>query len=372
MPSSILTINYAKVQDIQNTKDLLTVISSDLVQRDDLSITPSTLAGYFLYNRDLGIPGNFGLNDKIYLNYPGGFITVDDRLNTKFSDFNIQKNLSVMLSSTFVVGFDMRNINGVNSNRIKRVSGVSNINNLNSKRFDNDALTVGSFKNFWYHKGMIMMWSGTYEDLKTHLPFWRLCAPEDLNTGGDVPVPNLQGRFIMGGSYNNYTSTDNFQPPRSFSTPTRLGSIGGENFVSLNDSKFLPSHKHNYMLQMSGGFVSLFAQRDGEEVGQILQAGSVGLSFVKGGGNVLYGEPNTVIHSGGAETGTTGGTLETWATINSVTRLPFISTYISHQHNNIRVTRPSQGREDRGGSSPHDNRPPFYALAYIIYVGVPR
>lgn len=376
MPNALLTINYARVEDLQNSKDLLSVQASGLIQRDDLSITPTVLSRYFLYNRSLGISSNFGLNDESYLNYSGGFLTVDSKLDTKFSDFSIEKNLTINLSSVFVKGFDMRNINGVNTNRITNIKSVERINDLISQNFDNEAISVGSFKRFWYHKGMIMMWSGSYNDLLQYLPFWRLCAPPDSgNTINGVSIPNLQGKFIMGGSYQNYTSYDNFNPPRAFSSTT-IGSEGGQNNVTLTIAN-LPPHNHSYNIVTGDGTVSV-STREGSPPTFYTSGGGI-----LGGGNTTFDftgpprlrrrdRPNQRLHSGGTGSDDFNTTEGPWDTIATIARDNILSTIISNTHDPIKFERLSQGQEDKGNGESHENRPPFYALAYIIYVGVPR
>jgi len=368
MPNAPLNINYARLEDIQNSSDLLTVISSGLVQRDDLSITPSVLSRYFLYNRSLG---NFGINDETYINYPGGFITVGSKIDTKYSDFSIQNSLTVTLSSLFNKGFDMRNVGEVNTNRILNIKSVNNVGDLTSRHFDDEAISVGAFKRLWYTRGMVMMWSGTYEDLRRHLPFWRLCAPPDSGTiVNGVNIPNLQGKFIMGGSYGEYTSNDNFNPPRSFSTPTTIGSEGGENVVTLNINN-LPPHNHSYDIITGDGFSTItttegtpptfYTGLGGEIRGLELFFFSIRRTLVM----------PSVSHSGG-NARLRVNTVETRNVVQSPTRSPLTTTTIGFTPDPIVITRVSVGEENVGNDESHENRPPFYALAYIIYVGIPR
>jgi microcystin-dependent protein len=379
MPNAILNINYAKVQDIQNSSDLLTVVSTGLIQKDDVSITPAVLSQYFLYNRSFGQVNNFGLNNESYLNYTGGFLTVENKINTKYSDFSIEKNLTVNLSSTFVKGFDMRNINGVNTNRIVNVKSINNVKDLISKNFDNEAITINAFKTLSYARGMIMMWAGSYEDLRKHLPYWRLCAPPDSGSNiGGVFVPNLQGKFIMGGSYmGSASSYDNFNPPRLTSIPTVIGTEGGQNRITLEISN-LPPHTHSYNIATSGGVTSIFTSEGLPTTFYTDGGGITGLTRQIYIGGRYRGRFRTVSnlksHSGGSATDDFNTTaLTSDGVIGYISRNPFFFTTIGNTHEPIVVERLTTSEdENRGGGKSHENRPPYYALAYIIYVGVKR
>jgi microcystin-dependent protein len=151
----------------------------------------------------------------------------------------------------------------------------------------------------------------------------------------------------MGGSYGNYQSVDNYSPPRSFGTPTTINSTDGGDTVTLTLGQ-LPSHIHNNRLTLDGGITNL--------------AGT--LTFVTGGGGLNN-------KSGGHASGGTGA-------VGSASRDPWLKSQLGLTVNNLQY---SKIRENfRGGTTGmtlgqcnlHENRPPFYALAYIVYVGVNR
>lgn len=210
---------------------------------------------------------------------------------------------------------------------------------------DHDIITVGDFKAFSYRPGMIMMWSGTYEDLLQNLPYWRLCAPPDSGVFG---VPNLRDRFIMGGSYTGYQPKDNEN--RNFGSVISIGSIGGSNKIKL-DATQLRNHIHDNRLTLKGSKTSL--QSTGS------------FTFITGGGGVTRSGLNT--HSTGGVT-----------TVNSISREAFNYTALGLSRQAIRFgTQREDKRGGRAGGADnscdvHENRPPFYALAYIMYVGLPR
>jgi microcystin-dependent protein len=377
MPSAPLTINYASVFDIQNTADLLSVAASENIQRDDISVTPLTLAKYFLY--DASSPQtNFGQNISNFLNYPGGFITVGDKVNVKYSDFEIQNNFNTTSIAFLNRGFDMTNSTTNNINRIKDVKRLPSVASLFSGGNDDKVLTVGDFKEYSFHRGMIMMWSGSYNSLRKNLPFWRLCAAPDVGLDASgVTVPNLQGLFIMAGSYSGYQSTDNFSPTRNFGTPTQIGSTGaGANTVTLTKQQ-LESHQHNNAIAFAGGNSRIYGvdiDENGNEAG-----GETAAQFMVGGVDITALPP--IAHSGGSDTlawntltvATGWGSNSPWTTVRTLVQTPVVETTLSTSIVPIVITRPSLSIENnfeiRGGDAPHENRPPYYALAYIIYVG---
>ena len=361
MPSTTLFINYATSADIQNTASQLSISTSDSFQVDDLSVSPLQLAKYFLYNRDLGRSTDYGRDVEGYLRYPGGFITVGDKVNTKYGNLTIEKNLTVTLSANLNKGFDIFNKNGVNKNRIKNIRQIPTAIEFYKTYRDDELVTVGDFKKYGYYRGMIVMWSGTWENLRENLPFWRLCAAPDagFNVESGVTVPNLQGLFIMGGSYTPSQSFDNYTPPRPFSTPTAIGDTGGANSVTLTQNQ-LKTHKHDYSVTFGGGFSTLKSY----VWNGVTEGAETTNSFVYGGGAlVVPAQPYTI--SGGAYT-----------TVCTLGQNAYTTTQVNFSYTPIVISRPSNSAansfENRGGSLPHENRPPYYALAYIMYVGVGR
>lgn len=374
MPATRLTINYARSIDIANTASQLSIATSDNFQVDDLSVTPLQLARHFLLNKDLGSNTDYGRSVVGYLKYPGGFITVGDKVNSKYSDFTVEKNLTVTLSANFNKGFDMFNINGNNANRIKNMRRISSAVDFASTKKDDELITVGDFKKYGYYKGMIVLWSGSEASLKANLPFWRLCAPPDAGFYPEigVTVPNLQGLFIMGGSYTPSQSYDNFTSPRPYGDPTVIGdkSTLDNNTITLTQNQ-LQAHNHNYSLTLGGGFSELkafYINGSGQEISQTTT------KFYYKGGIVRYIANTARLSDSWPEKGVG------YETVATISQTDFIVTEVKFEDTPIVITRPSNtgptgsanNNETRGGSQPHENRPPYYALAYIMYVGVSR
>jgi hypothetical protein len=351
MPNSLLTINFASIFDVQNTSDVIAAAGTDL-QKDDITVTPFILARYFLYSRELS-DNNFGQDDSEHLSYEGGFLTCEDRVNTKYSDFTINETLTVNLSSFLNKGFDMADANNQKTNRILNVRRVPNIVELTSTGYDSYALTVGDFKKYSYYPGMIVMWSGTYADLVSRLPYWRLCAtPEAGTVVNGVSIPNLQNRFIMGGSYSGYQSLDNYSPQRPFGSTTTIGSTNqGSDTVTLTLGQ-LPSHIHNNRLTVVGGYTDIYGADGGP------------LTFVTGGGGLTTSAGG---HASGGTGALASATRDNW--LPATLKLALTNYTYGKVRENFRGGTPSM---TLGQCNFHENRPPFYALAYIIYIGVNR
>lgn len=182
----------------------------------------------------------------------------------------------------------------------------------------NNIMLYDSFGSGWTPQGFlpigaITMWNGTKAEIP---PGWRLCDGE----GG---TPNLSGKFIVA-----YDPADPDYNP--------IGKGGGSHFVPL-DATHLPSHTHGVS---DPGHVHSASASHGhkftvEEYRSIL---SVNGSINNGGSPT---SPQTFTT---AESSFTGAINISPATIGS--------TVVG----------------STGGNQGHDNRPPFYILAFIIRV----
>jgi len=152
----------------------------------------------------------------------------------------------------------------------------------------------------------IVMFSGS----DAQVPIgWELC---DLSrTVNGISIPDLRGRFIVG------------KDTRTGSGYTFTGAVGGDKEVTLNKDQ-MPIHKHSGTTQNAGGHFH----------------------------NVNVSDPYTGTSISGGFDG--GGN-------NFRTRNVNTSPIASHSHD-LNV-------QNEGGGQAHENRPPYYTLAYIIYVG---
>lgn len=157
--------------------------------------------------------------------------------------------------------------------------------------------------------GMVMLWSGDENNVPTG---WVLCDGRDDING--IKIPNLRGRFVVG------LDTTASQVPENNTQKDVLNygkshNIGGQKSVRLTENE-IPSHKHSKNDQYKH-----FVAR--------------ATSFATGDSSV-----------GGADR-------ESMTDEIAVNLVNF-----------------SQAEEQRiGGGQYHENRPPYYVLAYIIYVG---
>ncbi len=159
--------------------------------------------------------------------------------------------------------------------------------------------------------GLIVMWNGT-----TPPDGWVLCD-------GQNNTPDLRGRFILGTDFSTYS----------------IGTTGGASHVQLNEND-LPKHSHQYSVAFcdevkeargGGGFGHRYDYINGDKYGirdvtwynrdGAHSGKKTGTTFEEGGG-----DPNFYIHAA----------LESPRT-----------TFI-------------------GGGRSHENRPPYYTLAYIM------
>ncbi|MBL6446565.1 tail fiber protein [Fulvivirga sp. 29W222] len=159
-------------------------------------------------------------------------------------------------------------------------------------------------------KGGIIMWSGS-----TPPTGWALC-------NGTNGTPDLRGRFIIG---YNPSVTDYNQPGNRSTGGATNGKTGGSESVTLTQSQ-MPSHSH--------GNGTLYTQAAGNHTHTVPmdQHGA-------GGSNVVY-----------SPTGQNGFNIAD----------PTTSTAGSHTHTILGATATA------GSSQAHENRPPYYVLAFIM------
>ena len=183
--------------------------------------------------------------------------------------------------------------------------------------------------------GTIVMWSGIENTIPDG---WALCDGDVVN---GYKTPNLSGRFVVG--YNS-SDTDYDQPGNLSQNGTTTADIGGLTSVELTNSQ-MPKHNHG------GSTVAVGNHQHGYSDRYIIEsAGITGMptgtaSYAHGTGQNIGNEGldgnNTHFYYVGDNTGYAGGH--------------------SHVINN-------DGGSASKTAEPHENRPPYYTLAFIMRV----
>jgi microcystin-dependent protein len=375
---------------------------------NDRPVTPRVLAQYFLYNRNLA--PSYGLTNNDYLTYDGGFITQDSKLDIKYSDFEIRTeegqpnrggNLTVNGERTARAGVFRNNIsiisqNNTITNRITNVKRLDSLDDFIGSQYDSDAMTVGDYKRFAHFPGMIMMWSGSFQDLESQMPYWRLCAPPHSGqTINGITVPNLLSKFVPG-------SIPADRPRSSNNTLYTTGDTGGTDGASLTMSQ-MPGHHHNVVFSFNdpmprftrNGQSQLLTYRPrygvaGGGIAMTITANNVGVCDDKGITCTCEGSDRSErycarkVLCADVKKGFSccRYSYRYWCTLSSsVTQVPagnvtvitsatvkdYVQKTFSFTNTSASIT--TQGQSNRGNNDIHENRPSFYTLAYIIYVG---
>ena len=169
--------------------------------------------------------------------------------------------------------------------------------------------------------GGIIMWSGSLEDIPS--PNWRLC-------NGLYGTPDLRDRFIVGaGTGSSYS----------------VGDTGGDALVALDVSE-LPSHSHGSTTSSNGAHRHFLATDDDAD-------------------NPGSKEPITET-SFMAKAGF-GGFDDDDKRRDYVLERPSSSDEPTLANSSLAPLHTHQISAE-GGGLPHENRPPYYALAYIMRV----
>ena len=185
---------------------------------------------------------------------------------------------------------------------------------------------------------IIIMWNGSISAIPRG---WALC---DGTTKNNIQTPDLRGRFIVGATTSRQYSS-NIVNPTTNSTINYVDSNytkihynthdkGGLDFPALKEDQ-MPKHNHNAISHSSKPSTHLANSSDGGNLWQYINTPE----NIRGGIN----SNNTTTYS-------------------VATSLDSNSKLVIDDHNFNKSTLYKQ-------TKPFDNRPPYYALAYIMYVG---
>ena len=221
--------------------------------------------------------------------------------------------------------------------------------------------SIGSFPS-----GGIIMWSGSVASIPSG---WYLCD-------GNNSTPDLQNRFIVGAG-----------------SSYAVGATGGADSVTLSEAQ-IPAHSHTGSTGSAGSHDHTYSGTSDTDGGHThafsATTGSSGSHSHTGTTSAAGGHSHTVASSnnggsGGLANAATGGTYTT-SSVGDHTHSFTTSTAASHTHS-VSGTTDSDGSHSHtysgttasngshthsvsigntGGGGAHENRPPYYALAYIM------
>jgi microcystin-dependent protein len=288
-------------------------LDHDWIRKDIAGASP--VVGTHIYS---GVPGNVGIGTAANIN-PGSKLTVVGNLAVGSSTYT-QDSVAPANGATFgtFVGIGTRN----------QPPGVLLHVKGNTRTQGNATVTGDVTANRFFgegavHPGLISMWSGNpgtafpgglgigdYEG-------WALCD-------GSNGTPDLRGRFVVGLSNSDLNNYSYVNAERNLAQYNTIGNNGGERTHALTVSE-MPSHSHGGSTTTDGNHEHSMRSAAGA-CGTI----SVGPSQIRLDGNCNSNYDNS----------TTGN-------------MDFGGSH-SHSIN------------AEGGGTAHENRPPYYVLAYII------
>ena len=344
----ILTVNKLIVNDETDAATASAIFNSLVVQTDvditGVTTMRSTVSSISPDTGALIIEGGVGIAENLYVGVGAAVTSITlgissvSQINTRDGrnleldstggtvlvkdELNVSETLKVVGVSTFS---DIR-VTGIATITNQRVTGVSTfvgvssfVSNISAGASitsvgDIVAGTGAKFKGYGtIPLGAIIMWSGSVASIPVG---WSLC-------NGTNGTPDLRERFVIGAGGDNSTvaGTTGYNP----------GDTGGANTVTL-DTTQIPAHNHpatsTSTTTITGGS------------GTFLTGASLSLST---GNNGSQGPASSVVTGGSIST--SNGSVTTSASTTTTTTTTTSNT---------------------GGGLAHENRPPYYALAFIM------
>lgn len=175
--------------------------------------------------------------------------------------------------------------------------------------------------------GVIVMWSGSIANIPAG---WLLC-------NGSNGTPDLRNRFVVGAG-GNYA----------------VNATGGENTVSLTTAQ-MPNHTHSFSATTggAGSHSHTGTTSTANLTGSINFSNNGVTSFSASGIFSTFGSGN---QAGFGSGGTPGG-----FSLNASHNHSFTTSSVGNHTHSVSGTTGGTG-----GGQAHENRPPYYALAYIM------
>lgn len=197
--------------------------------------------------------------------------------------------------------------------------------------------------------GIILLWSGSIASIPSG---WALC-------NGSNGTPDLRDRFVVGAG-NTYS----------------VGDTGGANTVTL-DATQIPSHTHTITTTGSASSENAHAHTFSGTT-SAMSANAVHSHGISDPGHSHAISPTVQNNDGGGSRGRTDGFQSgaVSSTVAATTGITINAVNIDHTHTYSGTTSTqgahthtltlSSTASNTGGGLAHENRPPYYALAYIM------
>lgn len=358
---SLFTLNNA---NLRNRIEIATAAANRniILETDVLSISANdtfntgniTVNNNATFNRNITMIGsdtasqeifkitNSSGTDKFSVDSANGNTDIQGTLNVEGAtevDDTLRLTGAATFDSTLSINNNITLTNSAKAN--KRIIGIRRVDDAddifdasNSRGFQNDPIAIGDFSQYAFQKGMIIMWSGELNEdgagrLLKPTGGWALCRGHSVD---GVPIPDLRERFIVGAGATG--ATQNTTNPIPTSTGGyALNARGGEQTVQLSEGQ-MPQHKHDVNVVVSAHDLDHTHTYTCWKI-----TGSY--TDIKGDGS------NSAFNK-------TGGVTN----CNTSGESPNLSN----------VTHDTSGTTEalKGSNQRHENRPPYYALAFIV------
>lgn len=197
--------------------------------------------------------------------------------------------------------------------------------------------------------GVILLWSGSIASIPSG---WALC-------NGSSGTPDLRDRFVVGAG-----------------TTYSVGDTGGAASVTLTSAQ-IPSHTHTITTTGSASSENAHAHTFSGTT-SAMSANASHSHSVSDPGHAHSISPTVQNNDGGGSRGRTDGfqSAAVSATAGATTGITIDAANVDHTHTYSGTTSTASAHThtltlsstaaNTGGGTSHENRPPYYALAYIM------
>jgi microcystin-dependent protein len=208
--------------------------------------------------------------------------------------------------------------------------------------------------------GGIIMWTGHKDSIPVN---WRLCNGlgtfYDPFTGKIKQIPDLRGRFVVGYSDTARFSNDRNYPPSQYDSTIRINeAIGSENNGSFEKNSFYDSTssigKNHGRSRIELTKKQIPQHKHKIEFSTLENTYNIKVREIMDNKNGLY---DTILKY---------EKTEEYKTIDDSSNTTYLPREDLHYHSINGTTE--KNRYKHNNVSPHENRPPYYVLAFIIRI----